>query len=138
MKSSIWSLIVPNSLPGGNNILAEGSALRIRFRKVLCYNKLHVLKLLFLFLKGYGWPSRANFWVFFHVKPSVAIVTTVSKKTFAKCRNKRDLFTTTYFRTKCELSKSIFPGKHPGSWNLIVYACPDFSCTWWSLLPVCI
>ena len=52
---------------------------------------------------------------FFHVKPSIVIVTTASKKTFVKYRNKRDLFTKTYFRTKCELSKSIFPGKHPGS-----------------------
>ena len=42
-------LVIPNLLNDVNNMFAEGSALRICYREVLCYDKLHVLKLLLLF-----------------------------------------------------------------------------------------
>ena len=86
--------------------------LRICYREVLCYDKLHIVKLLLLFkdtvdLQG---PIFLDFFLF-HVKPSIAILTTVSKKTYEKYRSNRELFTKTHFRTKCESAKSIFSGK---------------------------
>ena len=77
-----------------------------------CVFELHILKLLLLPRDTVD-LQRPIFWdfFFFHVKPSISILTKVSKTTFVKYRCKRELFTQTYFRTKCEFSKSIFRGK---------------------------
>ena len=79
------------------------AGLKICHREVLRYDKLHIVKLLLLFketvdLQG---PIFSVFFLF-HVKPSIAILTTVSKKTFVKYQSNRELFTKTHFRTKCE------------------------------------
>lgn len=93
---------------------------RICFREVLCYDKLHIVKLILLFkdTDDLQEPIFLDFFLF-HVKPSIAILTTVSKKTFVKYRSNRELFTKRHFRTKCESAKSIFRGKHPGPWNSV-------------------
>lgn len=66
---------------------------------------------------------------FFHVKPSTAILTTVSKTTFVKYRSKRELFTRTYFKQSVNYPKVSFVAKHPVSWNSLASTSPDFSCT---------
>ena len=90
---------------------------RICFREVLCYDKLHIVKLILLFMDTVDLqePIFLDFFLF-HVKSSIAILTTVSKKTFVKYRSNRELFTKRHFRTKCESAKSIFCGKTP--WSL--------------------
>ena len=62
------------------------AGLRICYWEVLRYDKLHIVKLLLLFketvdLQG---PIFSDFFLF-HVKPSIAILTIVSKKTFVNC-----------------------------------------------------
>ena len=90
---------------------------RICFREVLCYEKLHIVKLILLFKDTVDLQELIFLDFFlFHVKPSLAILATVSKKTFVKYRSNRELFTKKHFRTKCESAKSIFCGKTP--WSL--------------------
>ena len=82
---------------------------RICFREVLCYDKLHIVKLILLFkdTDDLQEPIFLDFFLF-HFKPSIAILTTVSKKTFVKYRSNRELFTKRHFRTKCESAKISF------------------------------
>ena len=55
---------------------------------------------------------KGQLFFLFHVKPSIAILTTVSKKTLVKYRSNRELFPKTHLRTKCDQPKVSFAAKH--------------------------
>ena len=89
---------------------------RICFREVLCYDKLYIVKLIFLFKDTVDLqePIFLDFFLF-HVKPSIAILTTVSKKTFVKYRSNRELFTKA-FSNKVLISQKYLSQQTP--WSL--------------------
>ena len=87
--------------------------IRIWYREVLCYYKLHILKLWCYLRKRLTFQGQF-FWNFFFSYQTKHCYFNYSFQ--EKYQSNRELFTKTHFRTKCESAKSIFRGKTP--WSL--------------------
>ena len=102
--------------------------LRICYREVLCYDKLHIVKLLLLFKETVDLPGPifSDFFLF-HVKPSIAILTIVSKKNIEATAS---YLLNRIFEQSVNQPKVSFAAKQPGPWNSVAQTSPDLSCTW--------
>ena len=89
-----------NSLNDGINIFAEGSALRICYREVLCYGKPHVLKLFLLF--------KDTIVTIYVLARNEQILAFGENRTHTTIKNQKlEIARLKYARAKCDISNNI-------------------------------